>query len=268
MKEHTPRIANYHTHTTRCGHAEGGDEEYVRAAIAAGWRTLGFSDHAPWPYESGFRNPTVRMTVAELPEYLASLRAMREKYRDAIRIYIGLECEYFPAYMDWLRALKEEELDYLILGNHFDRSDETGIYYGAATTPEQLMSYCDNTIRGMETGLFACLAHPDLALMNYPVFDDAAREMSYRLCHRAKALGLPLEYNLQGQRLAERGKAKGLGYPYAGFWQVAKEVGNEVILGMDAHSPDALADDERYRRERARLESWGVRLIDKLPRLP
>ena len=38
--------ANYHTHTARCGHAIGTDEEYVQAAIQAGLKTLGFSDHA------------------------------------------------------------------------------------------------------------------------------------------------------------------------------------------------------------------------------
>ncbi len=38
---------NYHTHTSRCGHAGGSDEEYVQAAIKAGYQILGFSDHAP-----------------------------------------------------------------------------------------------------------------------------------------------------------------------------------------------------------------------------
>ena len=38
---------NYHGHTKRCGHAVGEDEEYVQAAIAAGYSIIGFSDHAP-----------------------------------------------------------------------------------------------------------------------------------------------------------------------------------------------------------------------------
>ncbi len=41
--------ANYHTHTARCGHAIGTDEEYVQTAIQAGLKTLGFSDHAAYP---------------------------------------------------------------------------------------------------------------------------------------------------------------------------------------------------------------------------
>lgn len=268
MERVEKRIGNYHTHTTRCGHAAGGEEEYVLAAIEAGWQVLGFSDHAPWPYESGFTSPTVRMRAEELAQYCQTVRALGEKYRDRIRIYLGLECEYFPAYIDWLRGKKEElGMDYLILGNHYDRSDETGIYYGAATREEEIRSYADNTLCGMETGLFAALAHPDLFLMNYPVFDATAREVSERLCRRAKELGMALEYNLQGQRLAERGKAKGLGYPAREFWEIAAQFDNDVIIGMDAHAPEALIDRERYARAEETLAAMGLRQIRELPGL-
>ena len=44
-------IANYHTHTYRCGHSGNyADEEFVLHAIDAGLKVLGFSDHTPWPY--------------------------------------------------------------------------------------------------------------------------------------------------------------------------------------------------------------------------
>ena len=46
---------NYHTHTTRCFHAIGKDEEYVKAAIQANIKELGFSDHTPWHYDSSFK---------------------------------------------------------------------------------------------------------------------------------------------------------------------------------------------------------------------
>ena len=87
--------ANYHTHTARCGHAEGTDEEYVLAAIGRGFDELGFSDHVPWPYKNGYVHPTVRMNISQMPEYLASVRALAEKYRGQIRILTGFECEYF-----------------------------------------------------------------------------------------------------------------------------------------------------------------------------
>ena len=36
---------NYHTHTFRCGHAYGTDEEFVLEAINQGFRFIGFADH-------------------------------------------------------------------------------------------------------------------------------------------------------------------------------------------------------------------------------
>ena len=47
-------IANYHTHTARCHHASGTEEEYIQAAIESGLRVLGFSDHTPYPFPEGY----------------------------------------------------------------------------------------------------------------------------------------------------------------------------------------------------------------------
>ena len=48
---------NFHTHTARCGHASGRDEEYVQSAIRGGYRVLGFADHNPWPLCTSPRSP-------------------------------------------------------------------------------------------------------------------------------------------------------------------------------------------------------------------
>ena len=88
---------NYHTHTYRCRHAVGTDRDYVEAAIKAGIKTLGFSDHAPqvFPADSGYRSDC-RIQPEELAEYVASISALKEEYRDRIQILIGLEMEYLP----------------------------------------------------------------------------------------------------------------------------------------------------------------------------
>ena len=108
---------NYHTHTTRCMHATGSDEDYVLSAIKGGYQELGFSDHTPWKYHTDYV-ADMRMLPEELPGYVESLRSLREKYRDQISIKIGLECEYFPAYIHWLKEkIKEYQLDYILFGN-------------------------------------------------------------------------------------------------------------------------------------------------------
>ena len=67
--------ANYHTHTARCGHAIGTDEEYVQAAIQAGLKTLGFSDHAAYPTPC----TGLRMNIEQIPDYYQSIRSLQEK---------------------------------------------------------------------------------------------------------------------------------------------------------------------------------------------
>ena len=110
--------ANYHTHTTRCHHADGLEQEYVEAALCEGYQVLGFSDHSPWPFSSGFVS-RMRMLPEELDGYCGTVRRLREEYSGRIRLHLGLEAEYFPRYTDYLHFLREEKLDYLILGQHF-----------------------------------------------------------------------------------------------------------------------------------------------------
>ena len=65
--------------------------------------------------------------------------------------------------MEWLKdQLEKYKLDYIILGNHFDGSDETGIYYGYPVSLEELKRYVSQVIKAMDTGLFSYVAHPDV----------------------------------------------------------------------------------------------------------
>ena len=258
-------LTNYHTHTYRCHHAsQVPDEEYVKAAIEAGYSILGFSDHTPWPYEGEKPDRRERMDMSELQEYLDSVAALKEKYAGKIEIKAGLECEYFPKFLGWLSEVKPK-FDYLILGNHFGLSDEHGEpYYGSEKGKDLLEEYTAYTIAGMGTGLFDYLAHPELPFANYPVFDEKAEACARMICLEAKALDMPIEYNLYGTLKQDRGLQKGLGYPAKEFWQVAAEYGCRTIVGVDAHSPEFIADTARMSRAKEFLLSLGLHVIDEL----
>ena len=88
-------LANFHTHTKRCNHAAGEDREYVIAAIKAGLTALGFSDHSPQCFDGGFYS-NFRMKPEEQRDYIESISALREEFRDYIHLYIGYETEYYP----------------------------------------------------------------------------------------------------------------------------------------------------------------------------
>lgn len=259
------RKTNYHMHTRRCMHASGSDEEYVIAAIQNGYEEIGFSDHTPWKYDSDFV-AHMRMPLSQFDDYHASILSLKEKYRDQISIKIGLECEYFPKYMDWLtRFIKEKQLDYVIFGNHYDRSDESRVYFGTACErDEMLQRYVEEAIAGMKTGIYAYLAHPELFMRGRRIFDKQAASASRAICEAAKALDIPLEYNLAGA--AYNDVMNTIQYPHPEFWKIAAEVGNQAILGVDAHEPKAMATDVYRNAGIAMLEHLGVDLLDSIPK--
>ena len=74
-------IANYHTHTARCHHAGGTEEEYVQCAIQSGLKILGFSDHTPYWFAGEYYSH-MRMYRHQLEEYVQVVRALQEKYKD------------------------------------------------------------------------------------------------------------------------------------------------------------------------------------------
>ena len=247
-------IANYHTHTLRCNHATGTEEEYILKAIERGIKILGFSDHTPYFFE-GDHYSYFRMRPHLLDDYVDTINALKEKYKDKIEIHLGVEVEYYPTpFNRLLELLRSKGIEYMILGQHFVGDEVNEPYCGRENdSDENLARYVSQTIEGMKTGLFTYLAHPDL--LWYTGADETyTREMS-RLCAAAKELDMPLEINLLGL-------ATGRNYPNEKFWRIAAKYGCKAILGCDAHSPQEMANTEIAKKGRKFAEDLGLNLID------
>lgn len=259
--------ANYHTHTTRCHHALGEDEAYAQAALKAGFDVLGFSDHAPWPFASGYVS-RIRMTVEELPGYVASIRGLRERYADRLSIHIGLESEYFPRYHDHLLRMRDAGVEYYILGQHFVDSEEDSPYVGSdSRTDEGVLRYADSAVRAIRTGLFRYVAHPDLFMRrrNVSQFTKACEQAADMICQAAMEQHMPLEYNLLGRSEQLDGTDDpNSGYPSAPFWAYARRYNCPVIRGVDAHDPHDLANASVWTLGTQELEALGYTILDHL----
>ncbi len=252
---------NYHTHTVRCMHATGSDEDFICSAIKGGFKELGFSDHTPWKYRTNYV-ADMRMLPEELPGYVENLRTLRNKYKDKIKIRIGLECEYFPDYMPWLKEqIKEYQLDYILFGNHHYHTDEKFPYFGHHTDSRDMLDlYEESAIEGMESGIFACLAHPDLFMRSYPEFDHHCSIISRHICRTAARLNIPLEYNIGYVAYNE---THGLStYPSPEFWHIATKENCTAIIGMDAHNNKELESSVYYDRAVKELEALKINRID------
>lgn len=263
MKGQTAIIqANYHTHTKRCLHAGGTDEDYVRAAIRDGYRILGFSDHSVWKYDSDYV-PKMRMRLEQFEDYKRSVLSLKGKYQDKIEILLGMEAEYFPRYMDWLLDFViEQDVDYLIFGNHYPESDETGRYYGRIAR-DQFDAYIESTLEGLKTGMFSYLAHPELPLRSLD-WDEDMRPGFERICRYCRDHDIPLEFNVLGLQTSLRTRREG--YPNSHFWKIAGEYGCTAIIGMDAHHPKDLRQS-LYWRARRELGKYDVHLTDTIRRI-
>ena len=94
--------ANYHTHTKRCGHATGEDEDYVLEALGHGFRLLGFSDHIRLP---GFSQPYTRGDYSLFDDYCQSINHLKKEYKDRLDIYLGFEAEAFLCYFPYYKYI-------------------------------------------------------------------------------------------------------------------------------------------------------------------
>jgi len=255
---------NYHTHTFRCFHARGTDEEFVKAAIEAGFDEIGFADHSPWPFRGYVSG--MRMHENELSDYCNSIKNLKEKYKDRISIKLGLECEYFPKYMPWLKEMIEKHsIDYIILGHHFSADEPGSIYNGNMSEPKELYNYRDDIIEAMETGIFAYIAHPDIFMRGYPVFDEHCEKISKDIINKSIETGIPLEYNLLG---LSHSKLDGKqGYPYPDFWAMVSAMKPPVTVGIDAHVPEAYLDGELFKSGYEKLKSLGLEAEKKIKML-
>ncbi len=253
---------NFHTHTTRCKHAAGTDEQYVKAALESGFDVLGFADHAPWAFQSDYVSHC-RMPAEQWADYRTSVLALKEKYAGQISVHLGLECEYYEKYFDQLKRLRDEGCEYFILACHFLYTEETHPYIGtAAQADDMVLRYAEETVKGIRTGLYSYIAHPDLYMMYRDELSPVCMEAADMICQAAREARMPLEYNLLGLQGEMTGRPRG--YPNGDFWRYIRKWDNDVIIGVDAHDPAQLRDSHVWDTAMQRLGKLGCRLVDNI----
>ena len=98
---------NLHIHTT---YADGKNrpEEIVLAAIEKGFNSIGFSEHT----YTEFSDYPYQMTVEDMYRYKNEVHLLKEKYKDKIEIFCGLEYDMFS-------DVPIDGFDYLIGSVHY-----------------------------------------------------------------------------------------------------------------------------------------------------
>ena len=200
------KIADIHTHTALCKHAEGEPEEYLAAALALGESYYGVADHCPFP--AGFE-PEWRMDESEFPQYRRIIRDLRAKAAGTgLTVLYGMEMDWAPGRRAEVEAkLAAEPLDYIIGSIHcvdgfwFDDPDKRSLW------DEPGMA--EKIWRGYAREINVAVLHNAVAEI-YP---------SQRLLALAKESGLTLTYGSDAHSPAMVGRD----FPAAVAW--AKQAG-------------------------------------------
>lgn len=249
-------IYNYHTHTYRCSHATGTQEEYVIRAIENGIKYMGFSDHIPLEFPDGSQS-NYRVPVNQGKIYCEEIKELAEKYKDKVEIKVGFEAEYYPEYFDkMLKSAIEYGAEYLILGQHFIGPENVSLIRSIDPTDniETFKKYVQLVIEAMQTKAFTYIAHPDI--LNFTGDEEIYKSEMHKLCIASRELNIPLEINFLGIR-------DNRNYPNDVFWSVVGEEKAPVTFGFDAHDVLSAFDGESLKVAKNMVKNFNLNYIGK-----
>lgn len=256
----TASTGDHHTHTTRCGHAEGDAADYVEAALAAGLGTIAITDHVPmfWLPEAE-RDPHLAMGLHELPKYVEEVLALRARYRGRIEVRLGIEADYIPGHEEGLRRLLEPFPFELVLGSvHWvdgwlvDGPRSIPRFQQGQDEVDRIWAaYAGALIEAARSGLFDVLTHLDLPKkFGYrPSVPFAGHQAD--VVAAVAASGCAVELSSGGLR-----RPAAEAYPAPDLLGELAAAGVPVVLSSDAHAPGEVG--HRFGELRALLASVQV----------
>ncbi len=289
---------NYHAHTYYCGHSTNDPETLIKSAIKNGYTKFGISEHMPLPHQPS-RKPNAR----EFEQLIFDINHLKEKYKNEIQIFFGLECEYYNDETETLVKgyFEREDIDYLIFGNHFAKS----CYYQwfewntVKDKKKMISDYLSIADYALASNLFSAFNHPDLIVRQFDEWCDELDGFAKDIVDMSIKYDTPIEFNLNGlaakydidaikkaydiKELSDWDKIKDLkitndlqtkfltterrklGYPHYQFWQHAAGTKVKINIGVDTHS-DKLMNDHYYYLALHLINEWGLsnNLVDDL----
>jgi histidinol-phosphatase (PHP family) len=232
-------LADYHMHTTLCGHARGSIDEYIQHAISLGLEEIGFSEHIflyHLPPEQ--RDAELAMREEQMPTYINMVRRAQGQY-PAITIRLGLEADYIPGHEDVLAAiLARYPWDYVYGSVHFiDGWGFDDSRYIAGYSKWQIEDLYSEYFRlvcdAAATHLFDIMAHVDLVKkFGFRPAGDL-RPLYAGVAGSLAEAGVCIEASSGGLR-----QPAGEAYPHPDLLWACYQAGVPATLGSDAHEPE------------------------------
>jgi histidinol-phosphatase (PHP family) len=241
--------SNFHTHTEFCdGSSEA--EEYVKEAIKRKMSSLGFSGHAPVPFENVWS-----MKYEDLDTYRERINTLKEKYKNQINIYLSLEVDYIPGITTSIADFKKQiNPDYVIGGIHLVKAAEKNKLWFIDGPEEGFMKgleeVFDGNIKAAVTTFFRqsiemlqtqkpdIIAHFDKVKMHnkgrfFTESEDWYQQLLDELLDVIEQSGVIVEVNTRG---IYTGNSDAL-YPCAETLKKVCQRNIPITISADAHKP-------------------------------
>ncbi len=247
-------LCTYHSHCNFCD-GKAPMEDFVRAAIDAGFHSYGVSSHSPLPFETPWS-----LSQRDVEAYLAEVKRLKEKYAGEIELYVGMEIDYLNE--EWGPAVdyfQQMPLDYRIGSVHLVTEDATGKMMDMDGKFEEfeknlhlvfhddlkllVETYFKASSRMVELGGFDFVAHPDKISMNGSLKDSSLTEYEWynRLLWDYFSLiaekGVMIEVNTKAYA------KRGMMFPNVKYFKWLKELNIPVMVNSDAHLPQLINDN-------------------------
>jgi len=245
--------SNYHSHCVFCD-GRSPMEDFVKTAISLGLKKYGFSSHGPIPFETQWT-----MKEENFPYYQLEFSRLKEKYKNEIDLYIGLEVDFIPGYSSVENEFyRDKSFDYLIGSVHYIDKIADEKYMGidgAFTDFEKGLNliyggdiqaiskrYYEILKMMIEIGGFDIVGHLDKISYHgtkYPDFDIRSKwyeQLMGETLQLIKDKGIIVEINTKS--LLERG----ITFPHQHFYPLMNELKIPITVNSDCHYIDKITE--------------------------
>ncbi len=247
-------LCTYHSHCTFCD-GKAPAEEFVKAAIEAGFHSYGVSSHSPLPFDTRWS-----LSKGDVEAYLREMERLKKQYAGQIELYVGLEIDYLndgwgPA-NDYFQRMP---LDYRIGSVHLVTNGETGemmdmdgsfddfrenfrnVYHD--NLKHLVRDYFRSSARMVELGGFDFVAHLDKICMNGSLVEPMLTEQAWYNELLREYFQLIAEKGVMVEVNTKTYTKKGLMFPNVKYFKWLKELNIPVMVNSDAHLPQLVNDN-------------------------
>lgn len=244
-----PRIrSDFHMHSDHSGDSETPMEDQIRAAVSLGLSSVCFTEHLDmdWPYQN---TPDLAPGTFEpdLDAFRQEYLRLRDKYRDRLAIFYGIELGLQPHLGDRLRSFTQQhpEFDFVLGSTHISHQMDPwySVFFEGRTEEEAYRTYFEDSLLSLRAfHQIDSYGHMDYVVRYGPNRDRFYSYERYRDVIDP-ILDLLLEYDI-ALEINTAGLSKGLSQcnPCTGIIRRYRQMGGQKItVGADAHAPGQIA---------------------------